>query len=75
MQGEHIDEGLSVLAEALVIANSGGVRWYEAELYRLKGESLLVLSAEQYTAAEACLRQALAIARRQHAKSWGCAPP
>jgi predicted ATPase len=68
VQGKQIDEGLSILAEALAIANSGGVRWYEAELYRLKGEALLTLSAEQYTAAEACFRQALDIARRQEAK-------
>jgi TOMM system kinase/cyclase fusion protein len=69
VKGKQIDEGLSVLAEALAIANSGGVHWYEAELYRLKGESLLELSAEQHAAAEACFRQALDIAHQQQAKS------
>jgi len=34
-------EGLNVLAEALAIVNNGGERYYEAELYRLKGELTL----------------------------------
>ena len=37
-KGGQVEEGLSVLAEALVIANRTGERFYEAELYRLKGE-------------------------------------
>ena len=44
-------------------------RW-EAEVCRLKGELLLAGSAEHATEAEACLHQALDIARRQQAKSW-----
>jgi predicted ATPase len=32
------EEGLTALAEALAIANKNGERWWEAELYRLKGE-------------------------------------
>jgi predicted ATPase len=35
------EEGLSVLAEALTIVDSTGERFYEAEIYRLKGELLL----------------------------------
>jgi predicted ATPase len=37
----QIEEGLSVLAEALAIVNKGGERDYEAELYRLKGKLTL----------------------------------
>jgi len=37
-KGGQVEEGLSVLAEVLVIANRTGERFYEAELYRLKGE-------------------------------------
>ena len=37
----QIEEELSVLAEALVIVDKTGERWYEAELYRLKGELTL----------------------------------
>src|SRR5262249_30770919 len=35
------EEGLTVLAEALAVVDKTGERWYEAELYRLKGELLL----------------------------------
>ena len=34
-------EGLTVLAEALAAVDKTGERWYEPELYRLKGELLL----------------------------------
>jgi predicted ATPase len=58
--------GLAVLAEALEAVHTTGARYYEAELYRLKGE-LLAVSAAQQTAGVACLRQALDIARYQQA--------
>jgi predicted ATPase len=35
------EEGLSVLAEALIAVDKSGERFYEAELYRLKGELTL----------------------------------
>jgi predicted ATPase len=44
-------------------------RVYEAEVYRLQGELLLARSVEHETEAETCFRQALAVARRQQAKS------
>ena len=37
----HTEEGLSVLAEALAQVDKTGERWYEAELYRLRGELTL----------------------------------
>ena len=40
-----IDEGLAVVAEALTIGQQCGERFYDAELYRLKGE--LLLNAER----------------------------
>ena len=64
------EEGLSLMAEALAVANDKGECRWDAELYRLKGEILLVHSAEHHAAAETCFRQALAVARRQQAKSW-----
>ena len=36
-----IEEGLTALAEALAVIDKTGERFYEAELYRLKGELLL----------------------------------
>jgi predicted ATPase len=46
-----------------------GEHFYEAELYRLKGELLLALPADHQAEGERCVRQALALARRQQAKS------
>jgi predicted ATPase len=63
------EEGLTVLAQALAAVHKTGERLYEAELYRLKGELLLSLSADNHAEAEGCLHQALAVARRQQAKS------
>jgi predicted ATPase len=37
----RIEEGSSVLTEAMALINKNGERFYEAELYRLKGELLL----------------------------------
>jgi predicted ATPase len=37
----QVEEGLSVLAEALTIVDKTGERWCEAELYRLRGELTL----------------------------------
>ena len=41
-----------------------------AELYRLQGELLLRQAVPDARQAEACFQQALAVARRQQAKSW-----
>ncbi|UCC85993.1 MAG: tetratricopeptide repeat protein, partial [Anaerolineales bacterium] len=61
-------EGLTLLAEALAVVKQGELRYYEAELYRLKGE-LLLMQGEEAVAVEANYRQAMDIARRQAAKS------
>jgi predicted ATPase len=70
------EEGLSVLAEALAAVEKTGERYWEAELYRLKGELLLRQGTGRggsRTApteeAEACFYQAIQIANRQSAKS------
>lgn len=60
---------LEALHEALATVANSRVRWWEAELYRLRGELLLLHSVAQPGEAEASLQQAIAIARRQHAKS------
>jgi predicted ATPase len=69
----QLDEGLRLVSEALERAQQSGERGWEAELYRLKGELLLHAEGDvQNTAvtAEACFQQALAVARRQQAKSF-----
>src|SRR5207247_1077850 len=69
-RGGQPAEGLKLLAEALAAVDQSGARFYEAELYRLKGELLLAQAGTGHEVheAEACLRQALAVARRQQAK-------
>ena len=62
-------EGLEALAEALATLAKSGARWWEAELHRLRGELLLQHAVAQPEEAEACFQQALAVARRQQAKS------
>jgi predicted ATPase len=61
--------GLTVLAEALTVVDKTGARFYEPELYRLKGELLLQQSEDNQAEAETCFQQAMAIALNQPAKS------
>jgi len=73
-KGGQAEEGLSVLAEALAAIEKNGERYYEAELYRLKGTLTLqpqVSSPKSQVEkeAEACFHKAIEVARRQQAKS------
>jgi len=62
-------EGLEALAEALATLARSRERWWEAELYRLRGELLLQHAVAQPGEAETCFQQALVVARRQQARS------
>jgi predicted ATPase len=62
-------EGLNVLLDALARVQQTECRYYEAELYRMKGELLLMQGVPSKEQAEACFQNALNIARRQSAKS------
>ena len=63
------EEGLRLLNQALAVgADSGRTDW-EAELHRLTGEILLCQSAGKRAEAEASYNRAIAVARRQQAKS------
>jgi predicted ATPase len=64
------EAGQSVVTEALAFAEESGERWWEAELYRLRGELLLAQSTDNRAEAEACFRRALEIARQQSAKAF-----
>jgi predicted ATPase len=70
--GAQAEEGLTVLAEALAALERTGERAHVPELYRIKGELLLnaVCGVQHAELAEECFQQALAIARRQQARSW-----
>ncbi|MBI2363428.1 MAG: hypothetical protein HYV01_00260 [Deltaproteobacteria bacterium] len=69
----QIDEGLRIVTEELARVQIVGIRFYEAELYRIKGELLLQSGVQNLESrvqeAEACLRQGIEIARGQSAKS------
>jgi predicted ATPase len=67
---EQPEAGLTVLAEALTLAETTGERWYESEIYRLKGELLLQQHTDNQAEAENCFHHALEIARSQQAKSF-----
>ena len=62
-------EGLAILEQALQETRDTGVRFFEAELHRLKGELILAQDASDAAIAERFFRQALDIARHQQAKS------
>jgi len=64
------EAGLPALAEALTLVDTTGERWYDPELYRLKGALLLQQSSDKSTEAEACFHHAISIAQSQAAKSW-----
>jgi predicted ATPase len=80
----RVEEGLRTLDEALEEVGRTEERWYEAELYRLKGELTLQKfqvssskfqvppnpQAEVEREAEACFLKAIEVARQQQAKSW-----
>jgi class 3 adenylate cyclase/predicted ATPase len=63
------EAGVRALSEALTLVERTGERYYEAELHRLTGELLLQHAAPEVSHAETCFQQALAMARRQQAKS------
>jgi class 3 adenylate cyclase/tetratricopeptide (TPR) repeat protein len=62
------DLGLDLLDEAIQTADKMDERFFEVELYRLKGEILLMLNRRGE--AETGLRQALTIAQQQQARWW-----
>jgi predicted ATPase len=74
------EAGLAVLAEAAALVEQTEERFWEAEIYRLKGELLLMLEGagrsrsvtegmQGAESPEGCFLKAIAIARRQEGKS------
>jgi class 3 adenylate cyclase/predicted ATPase len=73
-QTGQVEEGLTALGEALRVVDNTGERFYEAELYRLKGELTLQSQVQgpksQFEEeAERYYVKAIEIARHQQAKS------
>jgi predicted ATPase len=64
------DAGLRRLDDALDELERTEQRWYEAELYRIRGEILLKHDPADTAAAEQSLQTAIAIAQSQKARSF-----
>jgi predicted ATPase len=64
----QIEEAVTLLDDALEIAESTGERWFAAELNRHKGQ--LLLRQGHVEAAEELYQKALSIAPEQQAKLW-----
>ncbi|MGH8851562.1 MAG: AAA family ATPase, partial [Casimicrobiaceae bacterium] len=69
LRSGEIDRGLAALDEAMALADSTRVRWYSAELCRLKGELLARRRDPPEEDIEALFDRALAIAGEQGAVS------
>jgi predicted ATPase len=65
---DRTTEGLNLLREALELAERTDERWYEAELYRLRGEVLVAKSDSD--GAELWFSRSLSKAKAQNAKLW-----
>ena len=68
-KANRVGEGLTVVDQALGIAQERAERFYEAELHRLRGELLLRHDQADLSIRETCFQTAIAIARDQQAKS------
>jgi predicted ATPase len=64
-----LDDAHDALTEGLAAADATGQRYYQAELYHLKGRWMLK-QADDTNQAEACFQQAIELARRQKASSF-----
>jgi predicted ATPase len=56
----QVAEGLRLLEEALDVAHRSGERYYQAELYRLKGELLILSAADRGASRATASRRAVA---------------
>jgi predicted ATPase/DNA-binding CsgD family transcriptional regulator len=65
----RIEEALAAVAQGLEVAQKNGEHFYDAELYRLKGEFLIMQAAADVPEAERCFLTAIETARRQSAKA------
>lgn len=75
MAGVHLAAGSAIeaharLEDAWTALNDRDERWFEAELYRLRGEALLRSGPSTGAAAEACFRDAITVASAQGARWW-----
>jgi predicted ATPase len=70
LNADRIDEVLATVTEELASAEQTGARLGNAELYRLRGDSLLRNGSSFEVEARACFEKAIAVAHSQEAKAW-----
>ncbi len=68
--GGSPEAGLDALTEALAVMDDTEVRFFGAELHRIKGSLLLQQAIPDEALAEVCFHNAIDVARQQQAKSW-----
>ena len=66
----QFDEAWRCIGEAMTTVETTKERWYEAEINRIKGEIALISPKLNAEKAEACFERALAVSRKQQAKSF-----
>jgi predicted ATPase len=66
----QFDDAWRCVGEALTTLQTTKERWYEAEVNRIAGEIALISPTPNAAKAVAYFERALAIARKQQAKSW-----
>jgi class 3 adenylate cyclase/tetratricopeptide (TPR) repeat protein len=69
LEGREPEKGLEATAEALNAIETSGQHMLEAELWRLRGE-LLILRGDAEAEAERSLQRSLRIAQSQEARGW-----
>jgi class 3 adenylate cyclase/tetratricopeptide (TPR) repeat protein len=69
LMGHEPEKGLAAVAEAFKGIEASGQHMHEAELWRLRGE-LLLMGGGAETEAEHSFRRALQVAQGQQARSW-----
>ena len=66
----QFDDARRSIGEAITAMETSKETWFEAELNRIAGEIALKSSEPDFANAETYFERALAVARRQQAKSW-----
>ena len=69
LRTHQAEQGLRTINDALSIVEQTGERTFETEVYRLKGEMLLLQSSNNYDAAIENLEKAIRLAQQQQSKS------
>jgi predicted ATPase len=66
----QFDDAWRCIGEAMTTMETTKERWFEADVHRTAGEVVLVSRKSDAAKAEPYFERALAVARKQQAKSW-----